>query len=858
MVECINYKLSIIVPVFADKKMISNFEWKVLRKNREDIEIIIIDDGNSVEVSNTLSSFTHLYINTKVITVSTNQGAGHARNLGIQKAGGEYIYFYDIDDEFIGYQKLIRLYQIIVNTKAEILGGTISIINEGHKIDQVFPHTGFWKFDEYQNDYGFVGYLYKAQFLKGNQIYFPDYKRYQDPPFLLQTLHTAGKFYAVDEVTYIVNAHEKTNWNESEIAGLKDGITHNMQFSLEHGYYECYRHNMRRVFADFGRVWHKYNMESCDLIEKIKKNNVLQEIIFPNFDIAGEKELYFKVCNNGFCVGEEYLEIGSGSVVDFNSYFNAFSSSKWKKYTNVHSVSLILEVQGEMEITLYHNKILYGVMQNRILKSYRVIAPNRQFVHFDFQELSEMGNFSFTITAKSDNVIIYGGFYLDNYPVDKRRVKVAIVFTTYKREAYIKNNIERIISLNDDRIHTYVVDNASTLQDINDHTVTLIAGSNIGGAGGFSRGMMKVIDDCPIYDYTHGILMDDDVLIDTRIFIRLFSFLSRAKGDYMDAFIGGAMLRKDLPYMHVESGARWNRGKIEPHGHLYDMRDPFMCLKNEQHFESEYCAWWFCVVPIKYIRNDNLPLPLFVFNDDVDFGLRNKTQIITLNGVCVWHDAFESKISAMRLYYENRNKLIVNSVHKMNFSVKKIIRDIENSVMTELYMYRYANAVAIMSGVVDFLKGPEWLCNINAEKLNKSLISMNRKLESIPNVNYDWYRLCCTINDCDWLHKLVRKITFNGLTLKANRFIILPFYAKKPVQSYRASEILYYDEITGKGYFCRKNMKEIVLCKKQLRGVIRQIKKNYGFVSRQFEDAYVYMISREQWEKYLERQNEIE
>lgn len=855
MVEHKKYKLSVIVPVFTDDNIIYNFELKVLKKNIEDIEVVIIDDGNSLEISNLLKSFGNLYTNTKVISFTSNQGAGYARNIGIQNARGEYIYFFDIDDEFIGFEKLIQLYHRMTEVKTEILGGTVSIINEGHKTDKVFPHLDFWKFAEYQDDYGFTRYLYKTQFLRDNQIYFPDYRRYQDPPFLLKALHVAEEFYVVKDVTYIINAHEKYNWNEGERIGLKDGITQNMKFSLEHKYYECYRHNMRRVFADFGRVWHRYDMENCDLIEKIKENNILQEIIFPNSDITGEKDLYFRVCNNGFCTGEECLEIGPGSIVDFNSYFNAFPSSKWKKYTDVSSVSLILDIQGEVEVTLYHNKIMYGTVHSKAIKIHNVSAPDRQFVHFDFQELSELGNFSFTLTAKHEKVILYDGFYLDNYPANKREVKAAVVFTTYRRENYVKKNLERMSLLEKDKVQVYVVDNASTLDVVSNDMVTVITNGNIGGAGGFSRGMMQIIDDGPSFGYTHCILMDDDVILDPRILTRLCNFLGRVRSEYSDAFVGGAMLRKDQPYMQVESGALWNKGKVESYGRLYDMRDPYMCLKNELYCEPEYNAWWFCVVPIKYIRNNNLPLPIFVFHDDVDFGLRNKTHIITLNGVCIWHDAFESKLSAMRLYYENRNKLIVNSVHRMNISAKETVRSIEDRVMTELYMYRYANANAILSGVEDFLKGPEWLCDLNAEKFNESVVLMNRKLEFIPNVNYDWYRLCCTIEDCDWLHKLVRIVTSNGLKLKANRFIILPFYASQPVQAYRASEILYYDEITGKGYFCKKDMEEIVICRKRLKNVIKQIKKNYDSVVGKFEEAYLYMISREQWERYLERQS---
>lgn len=598
-----------------------------------------------------------------------------------------------------------------------------------------------------------------------------------------------------------------------------------------------------------------YTKEKCKLNRNINHENCLQPILFPNSEIVGEKELFYRQCGIGYCVGEDKLEIGCGNTVDFNTYFNAFSCSKWRKYTKVRSVSVVLEICGNAEITLFHNRILYGAVHSEIVGTYNICVPERRFLSLDFGELRDCGNFSFTVTAKNSPLIIYSGKYVSNLPCENRQVKLAIAFTTYKREEYIWRNLKSIVSLNDNRIHTYVIDNASSLNLESCEQYTIIRNKNVGGAGGFSRAMMQIVDDNIAEGYTHVILMDDDVLIDTRILLRLCDFLRVLKTEYRGDFIGGAMFRKDWHFMQIESGALWNRGEIHSVGHGLDMRDPLSCLKNDEEQSVDYNAWWFCVIPISYIRNDNLPIPLFVFNDDVDFGLRNNAHIIMLNGICTWHDAFESKISAMRLYYENRNRLIVNSVHHLQYSTKELICKLKHDLITELFLYRYSNAKAIMAGVEDFLKGPEWLCDLNAEDFNNLVITRNRKMDPISDLhcefNYDWYRLCCTIQDCDCLHKWVRILSLNGLLLKSDRFIILPLYANRPVQGYRAKEILYYDEITNKGYICKKDIGEIKKCFKKFRSIKRLIKKRYQLIVGQYEKMYPYMISRELWEKYL-------
>ncbi|MEI3199181.1 MAG: hypothetical protein V8S12_01795 [Lachnospiraceae bacterium] len=65
---------------------------------------------------------------------------------------------------------------------------------------------------------------------------------------------------------------------------------------------------------------------------------------------------------------------------------------------------------------------------------------------------------------------------------------------------------------------------------------------------------------------------------------------------------------------------------------------------NEQELATEYTGWWYTCIPLRCIDNDNLPLPIFIHRDDVEYGLRvGKKKFIFLNGIGVWHEAFEKK-----------------------------------------------------------------------------------------------------------------------------------------------------------------------------------------------------------------------
>ena len=55
----------------------------------------------------------------------------------------------------------------------------------------------------------------------------------------------------------------------------------------------------------------------------------------------------------------------------------------------------------------------------------------------------------------------------------------------------------------------------------------------------------------------------------------------------------------------------------------YDFNCDEEILYNEIEEHSDYSAWWYCCMPMRVVREDNLPFPLFIRGDDVEYGLRN-------------------------------------------------------------------------------------------------------------------------------------------------------------------------------------------------------------------------------------------
>lgn len=95
-------KISIIIPVYNVEPYIASCLKSVINQSYPHIECIIIDDcgtDRSMDiVRNTLKSYQG-NIEFKLLNYEQNKGTSAARNVGIKKATGDYLYFLDSDDE---------------------------------------------------------------------------------------------------------------------------------------------------------------------------------------------------------------------------------------------------------------------------------------------------------------------------------------------------------------------------------------------------------------------------------------------------------------------------------------------------------------------------------------------------------------------------------------------------------------------------------------------------------------------------------------------------------------------------------------------------------------------------------------
>jgi len=115
-------KFSFIIPAYNSEKYLSRCLESILAQDipKNQFEIIAINDGSSDSSLKILTEYANRYQETFKIFNQTNKGIAPSRNLGLENACGEYIWFIDNDD-CIKPNCLNDLYNILKSTSADIL-----------------------------------------------------------------------------------------------------------------------------------------------------------------------------------------------------------------------------------------------------------------------------------------------------------------------------------------------------------------------------------------------------------------------------------------------------------------------------------------------------------------------------------------------------------------------------------------------------------------------------------------------------------------------------------------------------------------------------------------------------------------
>jgi len=277
--------ISIIIPVYNSKNHLQLCLNSIINQTLSNIEIICINDGstdNSLEILNEYK----IKDNRIKIIDQKNQGSGISRNIGIKNSKGKFIAFMDSDDLYPNIFTLEFMLKKAIQNKVIICGGGIrAFIQDNNNIKLLntlnisFYKNGIVYYSMYQYDYYYQRFIYNRHFIKRNKLYFPNYLRYQDPPFFIKTMGLAKKFYALENITYYYRASKKTIIiNERKLIDIYKGIGDCLQISKAKNLYKLLYSSL--YYLVLSRLNIRFIINHAQkYIKSINLKNIISQII---------------------------------------------------------------------------------------------------------------------------------------------------------------------------------------------------------------------------------------------------------------------------------------------------------------------------------------------------------------------------------------------------------------------------------------------------------------------------------------------------------------------------------------------------------------------------------------------------
>lgn len=596
---------------------------------------------------------------------------------------------------------------------------------------------------------------------------------------------------------------------------------------------------------------------------------VLQTILFPSRDSAPDTELFFRGVSDLPC-DVERIELKKGQTLSLESYFNSFSIGKWMTYTVLDNLSLELSFEGDAQIRGY---VSVGRKDDNIMEvrseeeMYAAIHAQKKPCPITVERTSagavvrfgllpEEGICFVELTAEEDCVFLGGAYGTDVKEDTLRPVELALGICTFQREKEVRRNVglilDRLIECSESCLYhhaqVFISDNGQTLEtdEFHNDRVHIFPNVNAGGAGGFTRTMIE-----SVYrsgeNFTHIILMDDDIELYPPVIERTYRLLQMMKDKWARAVVGGAMLELVKRYQQFESGASFLGINLVSYNHGWDLRRAEVIAANEVKNPINYTGWWYCCIPTENIRELGLPLPQFIHYDDIEYGVRNaKYGTILMNGLCVWHPYGLNKQAVSMNYYDIRNVMIAMAGSPSPCTKIQALVRFLGTIWTETLRYRYNSAECFFLGIEDYYKGPEYFMQIEPVSNHKRIAANNdvyedpvgidlslvenRTIEERPPHCVVWGALC-------WLLPPLGKDRYIGL-----RDTGVPFFSKR---------LYFYDENRKKGFWMERNYKIFFrYIGRTLRDSL-MILQNHDRMAERYRRMKPEYTSLAFWEKYL-------
>lgn len=276
--------ISVVVPIYNMEKFISSTLKCLAEQDFGDLEVILVDDGSTDRTSDIISKTLKGDARFRLIS-TVNRGYGHACNLGVAQATGEYLAVYEPDDALAKdfYWKLYTAAK--AHPQAEVIryNGFYNVAPDGerHKLyTWEACYTGklldkntmkrFWR--SHPSVYNGI---YLADFLRRKQISFCETPgaSYQDVPFMISLYYSNPTIYILNDAGYYHALHpgQSVNFVDRKV----DAVLKN--WSLEYAWIKENRYGEDESF-----FFYRICMQADSILKKLAapeaKRKILREL----------------------------------------------------------------------------------------------------------------------------------------------------------------------------------------------------------------------------------------------------------------------------------------------------------------------------------------------------------------------------------------------------------------------------------------------------------------------------------------------------------------------------------------------------------------------------------------------------
>lgn len=443
------------------------------------------------------------------------------------------------------------------------------------------------------------------------------------------------------------------------------------------------------------------------------------------------------------------LCVAAGKHVSLCTFFNAFPASYWQHWTRVKTVKFTAQVEGAGALQLMRSTgrgLTYPVQKFEFDSSNQTNHP-AQIISYEIPMagLADGGYFWFEAKASDSSCFTVSNAEwsvpcankVQSGKQQQSNSTFSIAITTFNRPSYCHNQLKAIaenkaLRARLDTIYctdqgTDLVKNQPGFNETSANLgsqLTYIQQANLGGSGGFSRGMFETLK---AGKSSYTMLLDDDAISETECILRALQF-----ADYTikPAIIGGGMLHLDNRTVLYTQGERFTRNNVwmKPSQNL-DYNHDFAaitlqdCPERHQRIDTDYNGWWMSLIPTAIMKEIGLSLPVFIKFDDTEYSIRaleHGYHTICLPGVAVWHQAWHDKDPSRTWeeYFFQRNRWICGLLHCTRPSLRFAIEMLRSDLASGLKLAYSAMRLHHM-GLQDILRGPQYIVDSMPQKLGE-------------------------------------------------------------------------------------------------------------------------------------------